>query len=133
LAFASQKTKQMTTGELNSLLANNVLDIRFVRRLPVRGKPPTRRMICTKSNEILNSNNGLLSLNYRAPVQAPKFNPESEGLVIVWDIFMQDFRNVPAESVIILNTIPGNDEFWKYFNNNLRLMTPQQKFNFMMS
>ena len=83
----------MTTAELNSLLANNVLDIRFVRRVPVRGKPLTRRMLCTKSNEILNSNNGLISLGYRAPVQAPKYSPDSEGLVIVWDILMQDFRN----------------------------------------
>ena len=123
----------MTTAELNNLLANNVLDIGFVRRLPVRGKPLTRRMMCTKSNEILNSNNGLLSLNYRAPVQAPKYNPETEGLVIAWDIFMQDFRNIPAESVTVINTIPGNDDFWKYFNENLRLMSPQQKYNFMMS
>lgn len=123
----------MTTSELNNLLANNVLDIRFVRRVQVRGMPATRRMLCTKSNSLLNSNNGLLSLNYRPPVQMPKFNPESEGLVIVWDIFMQDFRNIPAESVMVLNTIPDNDEFWNYFNENLRLMTPQQKTNFMMS
>lgn len=123
----------MTTSELDSLLADNVLDIRFVRRLPVKGKPITRRMVCTKSNNILNSNNGLISLGYRAPVQAPKFNPESEGLVIVWDIIMQDFRNIPAETVIVLNKIPGDDKFWEYFNNNLRLMTTQQKINFMMS
>lgn len=123
----------MTTAELNSLLADNVLDLRFVRRVPVKDKPLTRRMICTKSNNILNSNNGLISLGYRAPVQAPKYNPESEGLVIVWDILMQDFRNIPAETVTILNKTPGNDDFWKYFNNSLRLMTTQQKINFMMS
>jgi hypothetical protein len=123
----------MTTSELNSLLANNVLDLRFVRRLPVKGKPLTRRMLCTKSNDILNSNNGMISLGYRPPVQAPKFNPETEGLVIVWDIFMQDFRNIPSETVTILNKIPGNDSFWKYFNDNLRLMSPQQKMSFMMS
>ena len=123
----------MTTAELNNLLANNVLDIRFVRRLPKRGMPATRRMLCTKSNELLSSNNGVISLNYRAPVQTPDYDPTAEGLVTVWDIFMQDFRNVPAESVTVLNTIPGNDKFWEYFNNELRLMTPQQKFKFMMS
>lgn len=123
----------MTTSELNNLLANNVLDIRFVRRVQVRGMPATRRMLCTKSNSLLNSNNGLLSLNYRPPVQMPKFNPESEGLVIVWDIFMQDFRNIPAESTTVLKTIPADDTFWKYFNNELRIMTQQQKINFMMS
>ncbi len=123
----------MTTAELNNLLANNVLDIRFVRRLPVRGKPPTRRMLCTKSSNILTSNNGLFKLGYRPPVQAPNYNPEAEGLVTVWDIFMQDFRNVPAETVSVLKTIPGNDEFWNYFNENLFNMSPQQKISFMMS
>ena len=123
----------MSPSDLNSLLATNVLDIRFVRRIPVRGKPMTRRMICTKSNSILTSNNGLISLGYRAPVFAPKYNPENEGLVVGWDILMQDFRNINAETVTILNTIPGDDKFWTYFNNDLRLMSAQQKLNFMMS
>ena len=123
----------MTTAELNNLLANNVLDIRFVRRLPVKGMPATRRMLCTKSNSLLNSNNGLVSLNYRSPVQIPDYDPNAEGLVTVWDIFMQDFRNIPAESTTVLKTIPADDTFWKYFNNELRIMTQQQKINFMMS
>jgi hypothetical protein len=123
----------MSPSELNSLLSTNVLDIRFVRRIPVKGKPMTRRMICTKSNSILTSNNGLISLGYRAPVFAPKYNPESEGLVIGWDILMQDFRNINAETVTVLNTITGDDKFWTYFNNELRLMSTQQKINFMMS
>jgi hypothetical protein len=123
----------MSPSDLNSLLATNVLDIRFVRRVPVKGKPMTRRMICTKSTNILTSNNGLISLGYRAPVFAPKYNPESEGLVVGWDILMQDFRNINAETVTVLNTIPGDDKFWTYFNNELRLMSTQQKINFMMS
>ena len=123
----------MSPSELNSLLSTNVLDIRFVRRIPVKGKPMTRRMICTKSNSILTSNNGLISLGYRAPVFAPKYNPESEGLVIGLDILMQDFRNINAETVTVLNTITGDDKFWTYFNNELRLMSTQQKINFMMS
>lgn len=123
----------MSPSDLNSLLSTNVLDIRFVRRIPVKGKPMTRRMICTKSNSILTSNNGLISLGYRAPVFAPKYNPESEGLVIGWDILMQDFRNINAETVTVLNTITGDDKFWTYFNNELRLMSTQQKINFMMS
>ncbi len=133
LVSVSQKNKNMAPSELDSILKSNVVDLRFVRKVQVRNKPPTRRMLCTKNNELLTSNNGLLSLNYRAPVFAPKYNPAAEGLVIAWDIFMQDFRNIWAETVTIINTIPANDQFWEYFNNELRLLSPQEKMRFMAS
>lgn len=123
----------MSVTELSNLLTNNVVDLRFVRRRQTRGKPPVRRMICTKSYELLNSNNGLISLGYRKPVAAPDYDPTLEGLVTVWDILMQDYRNVPAETVTINKVIPANDEFWKYFNNELYIMSALQKMQFMGS
>ena len=123
----------MSVTELNSLLLNNVVDLRFVRRRQVNYKSPIRRMICTKSFELLNSNNGLISLGYRKPVGPPDYNPETEGLVTVWDIIMQDYRNVPAETVTINKVIPANDQFWTYFNEQLYTMSAQQKMQFMSS
>jgi hypothetical protein len=123
----------MSVTELNSLLLNNVVDLRFVRRRQVNYKSPIRRMICTKSFELLNSNNGLISLGYRKPVGAPDYNPETEGLVTVWDIIMQDYRNIPAETVTINKIIPANDQFWTYFNEQLYTMSAQQKMQFMSS
>lgn len=124
---------QMSVTELDNLLLANVVDLRFVRKAPVKNKPPVRRMICTKNSALLNSNNGLISLGYRAPVYAPKYNPTAEGLVIAWDILMQDFRNIWAETVTVIRIIPPNDDFWKYFNTELYIMKPAQKLQFMSS
>lgn len=123
----------MSVTELDSILLANVVDLRFVRKIPVKTKPVTRRMLCTKNSALLNSNNGLISLGYRSPVYAPKYNPTAEGLVITWDILMQDFRNIWAETATIIRIIPPTDEFWKYFNTELYIMTPAQKLQFMAS
>lgn len=123
----------MSVTELSNLLLNNVVDLRFVRRRQTPGKPPVRRMVCTKSLELLNSNNGLISLGYRKPVGAPDYNPTLQGLVSVWDILMQDYRNIPAETVTINKVIPANDEFWNYFNSELYTMSVVQKIQFMGS
>ena len=44
---------------LDSILLNNVCEIRFARRIIKPGQAATRRMICTKSLSLLNS------VNYR--------------------------------------------------------------------
>lgn len=123
----------MSVTELGNLLSNNVVDLRFVRRRQRVDLPPIRRMLCTKSYELLTSNNGLITLGYRKPVAAPDYDPTLEGLVTVWDIFMQDYRNIPAETVTINKVIPANDEFWKYFNEQIYTMSAQQKMQFMAS
>ena len=123
----------MTSGELTSKLLTNVLDIRFVRRRPIKGKPLTRRILCTKSGELLNSLNGRMSLNYRPPANAPDYNPQQKGLVTVWDIFMQDYRNISPEGATILQEIPADESFWKYFNEKLRPMSAADKMSFMQS
>lgn len=123
----------MSVTELGNLLSNNVVDLRFVRRRQRVDLPPIRRMLCTKSYELLTSNNGLITLGYRKPVAAPDYDPTLEGLVTVWDIFMQDYRNIPAETVTINKVIPANDEFWKYFNEQIFTMSAQQKMQFMAS
>ena len=44
---------------------------------------------------------------------------------------MQDYRNISMENCYVIQTIPGNDAFWKYYNEVLYTMTPAQKINFM--
>lgn len=123
----------MTVSALDSLLKNNVLEIRFARRVPVPGKSPLRRMICTKSYDLLNSTNGKLALNYRPPKGPMRVDEGREGVCVVWDILMQDYRTVPAETVTVVNQIPIGDEFWKYFNQTLYPMSKAQKIQFMDS
>lgn len=118
---------------LEQKLLNNVVDLRFVRRIPIPGRPPTRRMLCTKSSSLLNSTNGRMSLNYKPPLGSKQFNETKQNALIVWDIFMQSFRVVSLEGATVINEIPANDEFWKYYNQVLLPMTADQKLQFMNS
>ncbi len=116
---------------LDSILLNNVCEIRFVRRIPVAGKSPTRRMWCTKSFSLLNSTNGRVVLNYKPPTGAKKVNESANNVIVVWDILMQDYRVVSGDQVDLLQQVPANDEFWKFFNENIYTLTTEQKINFM--
>ena len=122
-----------TAQTLESLLLNNVLDLRFVRRIPVPGKPNTRRMLCTKSSTLLNSPNGRMVLNYRPPTHPKKVNEARSNVSVVWDILMQDYRVVSADQVNIIKSIPDNKEFWDYFNSTIYVMTAEQKIQYMNS
>jgi len=118
---------------LNNLLLNNVLDIRFIRRNPKPGKPATRRILCTKSFDLLNSTNGRIVLNYRPPKTGKQFNESIKDACVVWDILMQDYRVIPADTAVVLEEIPANQEFWTYFNNKIYNLSTQQKMLFMES
>lgn len=118
---------------LETLLLNNVLDLRFTRRVPVEGKPPTRRMICTKSYDLLNSTNGKIVLNYTPPKHNKQVNEAITNTCVVWDVLMQNYRVVSADQVDVLREMPANDEFWQTFNNEIYPMSTEQKINFMNS
>jgi len=121
-----------TLPNLKNLLSQNVCEIVFARRRPKANKPPMRRMLCTLDDNILNSTSGRLSLNYTPPGGAMPYNPETKNLLLVWDIFMQDWRMVNMDACDLVNTIPEN-EFWNYFNNTLLKMSPEQKMTYMDS
>ena len=118
---------------LDSLLLNNVCDVRFARRTPGPGKAPTRRMLCTKSQSLLNSVNGRISLNYFAAKGPPHSYLGPDDLVVAWDILMQDYRNISMNQCNLISEIPANEEFWIYFNESIYPMSAEQKFNFMNS
>jgi len=116
---------------LDSLLLNNVCDIRFKRKTQDTGKPPTRRMLCTKNFDLLNSTNGRVSLNFKPPSGGKRYNESVNNVIIVWDILMQDYRTINAQECELLNQVPANEEFWEYFNNELYPMSAEAKMNFM--
>jgi hypothetical protein len=122
---------KVSVATLRTIVQNNVTEIKFFRRRPKAGYPATRRMLCTTSFTLLNSTEGRLVLNYRPTNRPPKFNPTQRDLLIVWDIFMQDYRCVNMAACNLVATIPANKEFWKYFTQKLARLTPQQKIAFM--
>jgi hypothetical protein len=123
----------MTRNSLDNLLLENVIDLRFARRHIIPGRPATRRILCTKSSLLLNSPNGRVVLNYKPPTHAKKINESQSNVCVVWDIIMQDYRTISAEQVNILRVIPGNDEFWTFFNNEIYIMSAAQKILYMDS
>ena len=118
---------------LVALLSKNALELKFVRRRPMSWTGPTRRMLCTNDLILLNSVAGHTALNFKTAPGHLKYDPSAKGLVQTWDIFMQDYRQVPSESVEVVSVIPTTppDEFWKYFSEVLSKMTATDKKNFM--
>ena len=115
---------------LSVLLENNVLEVKFKRRIPVAGKPSTRRMLCTNSPVLLLSTAGRETLHYTSPSGPPKYNTASKNVVIAWDIFKQDYRAISVDNLEVISQMPvsgDGTDFWEYFNNTIYPMTPQQK------
>jgi hypothetical protein len=124
--------RKVSRLELDNLLNHNACEIVFMRRRPERapGRPPYRRMLCSNSMELLNSENGIRSLNFRLP--GPKQIDEAKhNVVVAWDIFMQDYRNISCDVVLLVQTIPDDETFWKYYNEVLYPMSANEKMNFM--
>jgi len=119
-------------ASLKTTLRSNVCEIIFKRRRLRADRSASRKMLCTLDQSILNSVNGRITLNYKPPAGPPKYNPESKNLLLVWDIFMQSWRMVSMDDCDLLTTIPGNDEFWKYFNENYLNMSAEEKMSFML-
>ena len=118
---------------LQALLENNVLEIKFKRRRPVKGKAPTRRMLCTNSSIILQGEAGRKTLNYKPTTGPPKYSASAKNLVIAWDIFKQDYRAISTDNCELISQMPvtgDGKDFWEYFNKSIHPMTPDQKETF---
>jgi hypothetical protein len=124
--------KKVFRLELDRLLQSNVCEILFLRRRPERapGRPFFRKMLCSNSMEILNSENGIRSLNFHLPGGPKKIDESRHNVVVVWDIFMQDYRNVSMDKCFLIQTL-GPDDFWEYFNKHILSMTAGEKMQFM--
>jgi hypothetical protein len=121
----------VTSANLKALLQNSVCEIKFLRKRPKLGMSPFRRMVCTNANQLLLSPNGRLTLNYKPPTGGPRFNQMQKNVIIAWDVLMQDYRAISCESCDLIATVPANEEFWKYFREELLPMTTGQKMAFM--
>ena len=122
---------QTSLPALKQTLLTNVCEIRFQKRRPqLSGGQTVRNMLCTLDRTLLDSVNGRTTLNFKPPGQAPKYNPESKNLLLVWDIIMQGWRMVSMDKCSIIKTIP-QDEFWEYFNEIIYPMTIEEKNQFM--
>lgn len=123
----------ITQPSLNAVLKSNVCELRFLRRVVKPGRPPFRRMIATNANNLLLGIDGRLTLNFAPAKGGPKYNHSQKNVVVAWDVLMQDFRTINCQSCNLIKTVPANEEFWKFFREELLPMTPAQKMMFMDS
>lgn len=121
--------------ELKQKLNSKVCEIVFIRRRPERapGREITRRMICSNSISLLNSQDGKISLNFHFPRGPKKIDEAKHNVVVVWDIIMQDYRNVSMDYCFLVREMDDDVEFWKYYNEFLFPMNSEQKLFFMDS
>lgn len=135
LEYVNLKHSMVQYSTLLSSLSENVLEIKFNRRRPRANTPATRRMLCTLNYNLLNSDKGKTVLNFKAPGSGAAYNPQTKGLVLVWDILLQDWRMVNTESCQVISTISATppDKFWEYFNLSILPMSGAQKEAFINS
>lgn len=127
---------RVSRGSLQTLVQQSVVELRFVRRRAKTGWSPYRRALVCNSPILLNSAPGQAALHFRPPTNPPAYPASVKNLVCCWDIFWQDWRMVPAESVDVVTVFPVNnqeniDKWWAYFNLFLQNLTPQEKIAFM--
>lgn len=118
---------------LYNTLLTNVVELKFNRRRPKSNVQSTRRMICTLDNSLLTSERGISVLGYKTSSGVAAYNTQAKGLVVVWDILMQDWRMVNTESCNIISVIPTSpaEEFWDYFNVSILPLSSSQKLAFI--
>jgi hypothetical protein len=120
--------------ELDRILKRNACEILFIRRRPERAssRPFFRRMICSNSMNILNTENGIRSLNFHPPRGGKQLNENYHKIVVVWDIIMQDYRNVSMDKCFLVETIK-EDDFWDFYSKKLQPMSAADKLQYMDS
>lgn len=119
---------------LCTLLQTNVVELRFLRRIPKQGFRDYRRMLCTNDKTLLLSAPGKKVLNFVPSTSSLKYDPASKNLVVSWDIFLQNYRMINCNDVEVISAIkttPDPAEFWKYFYERLIYMSSQHKAQFM--
>jgi hypothetical protein len=119
---------------LYMLLRTNAAELRFKRRINKPGAGDYRRMLCTNDQSILRSAAGKRIFKYIEPTGSLKYDPVAKNLVVVWDIFLLNWRMIncnDVDVVAVIKTSPDPSDFWKYFFERLKDMSADQKARFM--
>jgi hypothetical protein len=127
---------KLSVNGLQAMMQKSVVELVFIRRHEKQGWPLGRRMLCTLDKALLLSLPGRMTLNFRNPTHPPPYNAKAYNLVVTWDIFWQDFRAIPVDSVQVVSFFPTHtkkeqEKFWAYFSARFQNMTASDKEAFM--
>jgi len=125
---------------IDNFFAQNVVEVVARRRLPPKpGQKITRKFLCTNSYPLLNSIVGKTVFHFKAPTHRPPYNARSKNLITVFDLIMQDYRNINLDEYKILGAIPVSTDaqikdFWdKFYIPVLSKYSTSRKQKFMNS
>lgn len=128
----------MNNNSLQNILANNVVELTFVRRHEKIGYNNVRALLGTTNYKLLNSPDfGFAVLHFQPPKGVGMgYNYKSKNLCVVWDFFRQEYRVFGAEQVSIRKLFDLNDPeqeqlFFDWFKDYIINMTEDQKLDFM--
>jgi hypothetical protein len=127
----------MTNSSLQKILANNVVELTFVRRHQKQGWNNIRGLLGTTNYELLNGPFGYSVLRFQPPIGVGMgYNYKAKNLCVVWDFFRQEYRVFGAEQVQIrkvfdLTNEEEKDKFYEWFYDYIINMSEQQKLDFM--
>lgn len=122
---------------LQAILANNVVELTFVRRHPKLGWSDIRGLFGTTNFKLLNGDYGKYVFHFNPPKGVGMgYDYKSLNLCVVWDIFRQEYRVFGTEQVNIrkkfdVTTDQGIEEFTEYFDEYISGMSNDEKLDFM--
>jgi len=127
----------MTNSSLQKILADNVVELTFVRRHQKPGWNDIRGLLGTTNYELLNGPFGFSVLRFQPPKGVGMgYNYRAKNLCVVWDFFRQEYRVFGAEQVSIrkvfdLKNEEEKEKFYDWFYDYIINMSEQQKLDFM--
>jgi hypothetical protein len=127
----------VNNSTLQKILAENVVELTFVRRHERRKWNNIRGLLGTTNYELLNGPFGFAVLHFQPPKGVGMgYDYKAKNLCVVWDFFRQEYRVFGAEQVRIrkLFNLTNEDEkkkFYDWFYEYIINMTDQEKNNIM--
>lgn len=127
----------MNNASVQKILADNVVELTFVRRHEKEGWNDIRGLLGTTNYELLNGPFGFQVLGFRPPKGVGMgYDYRSKNLCVVWDFFRREYRVFGAEQVSIRKVFDlSNQEekqvFYDWFYEYIINMSDQEKFKYM--
>jgi hypothetical protein len=127
----------VNNSTLQKILAENVVELTFVRRHERRKWNNIRGLLGTTNYELLNGPFGFAVLHFQPPKGVGMgYDYKAKNLCVVWDFFRQEYRVFGAEQVRIrkLFILTNEDEkkkFYDWFYEYIINMTDQEINNIM--
>ena len=89
---------------LYNLCQANLVEVKFTRRLPFAGRPPSRRMLATLDGQLLNTKEGMEILNLNSEIISKILTWPITTLLIIPIIYLF-FREIINNRQILLFSI----------------------------